>query len=204
MHVLVNNAFTFTAERTVTVDGNETIFAVNFLSAFLLTNLLFDLLKSSTPARIVNMAAPQTGAAIHFDDLQGEKSFSGFRQNSQAKLAMVLFTYELERKLKGTGVTANCLNPGFVNTHSGSGGYPGFAGVVYNLTKNFYKTPEEGARTPIYLASSPDVATVSGKYFQDEKEKPSAKITYDEALAQRLWQASAALTKLDVTQEVSS
>ena len=112
LHVLVNNAFTFTAERTVTVDGNETIFAVNFLSAFLLTNLLLDLLKSSTPARIVNMAAPQTGAAIHFDDLQGEKSFSGFRQNSQAKLAMVLFTYELERKLKGTGVTANCLNPG--------------------------------------------------------------------------------------------
>ena len=197
LHVLDNNAYLFQAKRVVTADGLEYMFQVGYLSAFLLTNLLLDTLKAGG-GRIINMAAPQTGASINFDDLMGEKSYSAFRQTSQTKLALILFAYELARRLAGTGVTVNALNPGLVNTHEGSGGYEGVAGIGYRLTKPFAKSPDEGARTPIYLATSPAVAGVSGKYFEKEAEKSSAKMTYDTALQTRLWQASIELTHLEV------
>jgi NAD(P)-dependent dehydrogenase (short-subunit alcohol dehydrogenase family) len=194
LDVLVNNAFDFVPEREETVDGNERIFATNYLAPFLLTNLLLPLLRASAPARIVNVAAPQYGARIAFDDLQGTRSFNPHRQNLQAKLGLVLFTYELARRLEGTGVTANCLTPGLVNTRAGSGGYPGFTGVVYRLLKPVMKNAEQGSETPFYLASSPEVEGVSGRYFANGKERRSSRASYDEAAARRLWDVSEQLT----------
>ena len=194
LHVLVNNAFVFLADRRLTVDGLETIFAVNYLAPFLLTNLLLDLLKASVPSRIVNVAAPQLGAKIHFDDLQGEQKFNPHRQNLQAKLALVMFTYTLAKRLEGTGVTVNSLNPGLVNTRSGGGGYPGFTGVAYRVLKPVMKNAEQGAETPIYLASSAEVDGVTGKFWHDKKEAKSTKESHDEEEQRRLWDVSEELT----------
>jgi NAD(P)-dependent dehydrogenase (short-subunit alcohol dehydrogenase family) len=194
LDVLVNNAFDFVPEREETVDGYERIFATNYLAPFLLTNLLLPLLKASAPARIVNVAAPQYGARIAFDDLQATRSFNPHRQNLQAKLALVLFTYELARRLEGSGVTANCLTPGLVNTRAGNGGYPGFTGIVYRLLKPVMKNAEQGSETSFYLASSSEVEDISGRYFANRKERRSSKASYDEAAAKRLWDVSEQLT----------
>jgi NAD(P)-dependent dehydrogenase (short-subunit alcohol dehydrogenase family) len=197
LDVLVNNAFDFVPTREETVDGHERIFATNYLAPFLLTNLLLPLLKASAPARIVNVAAPQYGARIAFDDLQGARSFNPHRQNLQAKLALVMFTYELARRLDGSGVTVNCLTPGLVNTRAGSGGYPGFTGVVYRLLKPVMKNAEQGSETPFHLAASPEVEGVSGRYFANRKERRSSTASYDEAAAKRLWDVSEQLTGLE-------
>ncbi len=199
LHVLVNNAGVFLSKRAVTVDGIETTFAVNHLAPFLLTNLLLNILKASAPARIVNVSSSaHCGGHIDFDDLQGEKKYSGFKAYSQSKLANALFTYELARKLNGTGVTANCLHPGAVATNlvrSNSG----FYGLIWKLVSPFVLSPEKGAQTCIYLASSPEVDDLTGKYFVKETETVSSKESYDEAIAQRLWQVSAELMGLDQT-----
>ena len=194
LHVLVNNAGGVFSKRETTVDGLEMTFALDHLAYFLLTTLLLPVLERSAPARIINVSSGAQGTGkIDFDDLQGAKRYSGWRAYSQAKLANVLFTYELACRLQGTGVTANCLHPGFVAT--------GFAqnnsGALQALIKAgqvFAISPEKGAETSVFLASSPLVEGVSGKYFANKKEKKSAKQSYDESAARRLWDVSAQLT----------
>jgi NAD(P)-dependent dehydrogenase (short-subunit alcohol dehydrogenase family) len=194
LHVLVNNAGGVFSKRETTVDGLEMTFALDHLAYFLLTALLLPVLERSAPARIINVSSGAQGMGkIDFDDLQGAKRYRGWRAYSQAKLANVLFTYELARRLQGTGVTANCLHPGFVAT--------GFAqnnsGALQALIKAgqvFAISPEKGAETSVFLASSPLVEGVSGKYFANKKEKKSAKQSYDESVTRRLWDVSAQLT----------
>jgi retinol dehydrogenase-14 len=199
LHILVNNAGTYFTKRHVTVDGLETTFVVNYLAPFLLTNLLLETLKGSAPARVVNVAgAYHAKGKIEFDDLQGERDYNGARANNQAKLALVLFTYELARKLEGTGVTANCLHPGAVATNlvEKDKDYPAFLRFAYKLFKPFAKSPEKGAETSLYLASSPEVEGVTGKYFVNKKAEPSSPESYDAALAARLWEVGAELAGL--------
>jgi retinol dehydrogenase 14 len=196
LHVLVNNAGVSPMKCSVTVDGIETTLAVNHLAPFLLTNLLLDVLKASSPARIVNVSSSAHAQAhIDFDDLQSEKHYSMIRAYSQSKLANVLFTYELDRRLKGTGVTANCLHPGVVRTNLGKDATGAFR-VLFTVTRPFLKTPEEGAATSVYLASAPELEGVSGKYFIDKKGTSSSRESYDEDIARRLWQVSEHLTRL--------
>ena len=199
LHVLINNAGIFTSKRTVTVDGIETTFAVNHVAPFLLTNLLLDVLEASAPARIVNVTSSgERSGTINFDDLQGEGRYSGVRAYNQSKLAMILFTYELARRLEGTGVTVNCVHPGVVVTNLGRGSSGSF-GLLLRLMRPFFSSPEKGAETSIYLASSPEVEGVSGKYFAKKAEARSSEQSYDEAAGRRLWQVSAELTKLKLT-----
>jgi len=196
LHVLVNNAGLFMFTRTTTGDRLETTFEVDYLSHFLLTGLLIDLLKASAPSRLVEVSSvAHYNGHMNFDDLQGEKGYGGWKAYSQAKLAQVLFTYELARRLKGTGVTANCLHPGAVATNIWSRPL-GRAGFIMKLLRLFMMGPEGGAKTPIYLASSPDVEGVSGKYFTNKKEKESSKESNDEQVARRLWLVSEELTGL--------
>src|SRR5437870_5652085 len=196
LHVLVNNAGLFMLRRTTTGDGLETTFEVDYLSHFLLAGLLIDLLKAGAPSRLVELSSvAHYNAHIDFDDLQGEKGYGGWKAYSQATLAQVLFTYELARTLKGTVVTANCLHPGAVATNIWSRPL-GRAGFIMKLLRLFMMGPEGGAKTPIYLASSPDVEGVSGKYFTNKREKESSKESNDEQVARRLWLVSEELTGL--------
>jgi NAD(P)-dependent dehydrogenase (short-subunit alcohol dehydrogenase family) len=196
LDVLINNAGVFRSERITTADGIEMTFAVNHLAYFLLTNLLLDVLKASAPSRIVNVSSgAQSNGTIDFDDLQGEKGYKGTKAYSQSKLANVLFTYELARRLEGTGVTANCLHPGAVRTNFGSGS-SGVFGFMVRALRPFIISPEKGAETSIYLASSPEVEGVSGRYFVKKAEARSSDVSYDERLARRLWKVSAELTNL--------
>ena len=200
LHVLVNNAGGVNLSRRVTVDGFEMTFSVNYLAPFLLTNLLLDKLKASAPARIVNVSSEshQSGY-IKMDDLQLEKKYRLMRAYGQSKLALVLFTYELARRLQGAGVTANCLHPGFVATNIGQSGV-GRVGrsIVKLIFSSLGISPEEGAKTSIYLASSPDIEGVTGKYFVKSIPVRSAPISYDESLQRQLWEESAKLVNLPV------
>jgi NAD(P)-dependent dehydrogenase (short-subunit alcohol dehydrogenase family) len=194
LHVLVNNAGAMFTHRQLTSDGYEMTFALNHLNYFLLTILLLDILKASAPARIVNVSSgAHLGASIDFDNLQGEKHFSGMQAYGQSKLANVFFTYELARRLEGTGVTVNALHPGFIAT-----GFARNNGFFYNFGMKiiglFIRKPDQGAQTSIYLASSPQVEGLSGKYFVDCKAVESSPTSYDLALAQKLWQVSLELT----------
>src|SRR5205085_10795931 len=195
LHVLINNAGAAFTGRRETVDGLEMTFAVNYLAPFLLTHLLLDVLKASAPARIVNVSsATQASGYIQMDDLQAEKHYRS--AYGQSKLAVVLFTYELARRLQGTGVTANCLHPGFVATHFGqSGAGPAF-GLLVKVIGSFGTSPQEGAKTSIYLASSPEVEGVTGQYFVKSIPKRSAAISYEESLQRHLWEQSAKLVNL--------
>ncbi len=196
LHVLINNAGAAFTGRRETVDGLEMTFAVNYLAPFLLTNLLLDVLKASAPARIVNVSSNSHEAGyIKLDDLQAEHHRS-MRAYEQSKLAVVLFTYELVRKLQGTGVTANCLHPGFVATHIGQRDVGPAVRLLVKLIGSFGTSPQEGAKTSIYLASSPDVEGVTGKYFVKSIPRRSASISYDESLQRQLWEQSAKLVNL--------
>jgi NAD(P)-dependent dehydrogenase (short-subunit alcohol dehydrogenase family) len=198
LHVLINNAgAAFPGRRRETVDGLEMTFAVNYLAPFLLTNLLLDVLKASAPARIVNVSsAAHASGSIQMDDLQAEKLYRPMRTYPQAKLAVVLFTYELARRLQGTGVTANCLHPGFVATNfAQSDGGPAVR-LLVKLIGSFGTSPQEGAKTSIYLASSPEVEGVTGKYLVKSIPKRSAAISYDESRQRQLWEQSAKLVNL--------
>jgi retinol dehydrogenase 14 len=195
--VLVNNAGGFWAHRHVTADGLEHTFALNHLAPFLLTSLLLDRLTASAPARIVTVSSgAHASGRIDFYDLQGERNYSGQRAYSQSKLANVLFTYELARRLAGTGVAATVCHPGVVRTSFGAEDQAAYFAVVTRVARLFMKTPAQGALTPVYLASSPEVEGVTGGYFANRKPKTSSKASYDTAAAARLWQASAALTGL--------
>ena len=197
LHVLVNNAGLAKRRHTLTEDGFETTFAVNHLAPLLLTNLLLDILKGSAPARIVNLASMvHRWGRISFHDLMGQRHYSMGRAYNQSKLANVLFTYELARRLDGTGVAANCVHPGMVVSDLGRE-YTGFMGLIANkLWRPFMRCPEKGADTVIYLASSPDVAGVTGKYFANRRAVRSSRASHDPALAQRLWEVSERLTGL--------
>ena len=198
--VLVNNVGGYWNTRHVTPDGFEHTFALNHLAPFLLTNLLLDRLKQSAPARVVTVAsnAHATGE-IDFDDLQGERSYSGSRAYNQSKLANILFTYELARRLQASAVTANALHPGVVNTSFGAEDPRGIQRLIIPFARPFMNTPAQGAATSIHLASAPDLEQVTGCYFANSKPKRSSKRSYDEAAAARLWQVSADLVGLIAT-----
>jgi NAD(P)-dependent dehydrogenase (short-subunit alcohol dehydrogenase family) len=197
LHVLVNNAAVIHLSRETTDDGFEMTFAVNHLAYFLLTRLLLDRLLESAPARIVNVASNgHKHGKLDFDDLQSEKSYSCIRAYGTSKLANVLFTFELARRLEGTGVTANCLHPGAVSTRLGMNN--GRLGrIVVPLLRPFFLTPEAGAKTSIYLATSDQVENVSGKYFVKCRPHASSPDSCDEALARRLWEKSNELVGLE-------
>jgi len=197
LDVLVNNVGGFWATRHVTADGLEHTFAVNHLAGFLLTGLVLGRLKASAPARIVTVSsnAHATGT-LNFDDLQGESSYSGQQAYSQSKLANVMFTYELARRLAGTGVTATVLHPGVVRTAFSAEDPSPLARVMTPLLRPFMKAPAQGAATSIYLASAPQVEGVTGQYFANRRPKTSSKASYDTAAAARLWQISAGLVGL--------
>ena len=201
LDVLLNNVGGFWAHRHVTADGFERTFALNHLAPFLLTNLLLDRLKASAPARIVTVSSgAQSMGKIDFDDLMGERAYSGQQAYNDSKLANVMFTYELARRLEGTGVTANALHPGVTNTAFGAEDTAPGWGPLIALMRPFMKSPERGVDTPVFLASSPDVEGVSGKYFADRKAKASHKSSYDAATTARLWEVSAELVGLPIDQ----
>jgi len=200
LDVLVNNVGGFWAHRHATADDLERTFALNHLAPFLLTNLLLDRLTASAPARIVTVSSgAQARGRIDFDDLQGERNYSGQRAYCQSKLANIMFTYELARRLEGTGVTATVLHPGVVRTSFGAEDQAAYFAVMTRVARLFMKTPAHGAGTPIYLASSPEVEGVTGRYFVNRKPKTSSKASYDTTAAARLWQASANLAGLTAT-----
>ena len=192
LDVLINNVGGFWAHRHLTADGLERTFALNHLAPFLLTNLLLDRLTASAPARVVTVSSgAHAGGRIDFDDLQGERDYSGQRAYSQSKLANVMFTYELARRLAGTGVTATVCHPGVVRTGFGAEDQAAHMAVMTRVARLFMKTPAQGALTPVYLASSPEVEGVTGRYFASRKPKTSSKPSYDTVAAARLWQVSA-------------
>jgi NAD(P)-dependent dehydrogenase (short-subunit alcohol dehydrogenase family) len=196
LHVLINNAGVIPPRRELTVDGLEMQFAVNHLAYFLLTNLLLPQLKAGSPSRIINVSSGvHTHATIDFDDLQAQRNYQPKSVYSRSKLANILFTYELSRRLAGTGVTANCLSPGVVATKM-LADYMGVPVAGPTLTSTFGATPEEGAETSIYLASSPEVESVTGKYFERSQPVASSRESHDEAVARRLWEVSGRLTGL--------
>lgn len=195
LDVLVNNAGVYLRKRTVTVDGIEATFAVNHLNYFLLTNLLLDLLTQSAPARVVSVSSGAHGNGhIDFENLQGEKGYGGVRAYCNSKLANILFTRELAARFAGTGVTANCLHPGAVAT----GIFRNLPKVLEVIIKLVTMSPEKGARTSIYLASSPAVEGVTGKYFVNCAEALPSPEAQNDDIARRLWSESERLTGLYV------
>ncbi|MGB3683419.1 MAG: SDR family oxidoreductase [Rubrobacteraceae bacterium] len=197
LDVLVNNAGAFFTEYGETVDGVERTFAVNHLNYFLLTNLLLGPLKAAAPSRVVNVASgAHKGAGINLEDPSLEGNYSGWRAYGQSKLANIMFTYELARRLEGTGVTANALHPGAVATNIGSNNKVWYARPVLALFRRFSTPPEKGARTSIYLASSPEVEGVSGGYFAEERPASSSEASRDAVAARKLWELSETLTGL--------
>ena len=196
LHVLVNNAGTYLTKRSTTVDGLESTFAINHLGYFLLTDLLLDLLKAGAPSRIINVSSgAHAGAHLDFDDLQSERSYNGWRAYAQSKLANVLFTNALARRLEGTGVTVNAVHPGVVATNFGRSG--GFMRFGMRVAGRFMLSPEEGADTPLWLASSSEVDGISGKYFVKRKAVRSSPESRDPAFQERLWQVSEELIRID-------
>ncbi|MEO8393450.1 MAG: SDR family oxidoreductase [Chloroflexota bacterium] len=198
LHVLINNAGAMFTQRQETVEGYEMTFALNHLAYFLLTDLLLDTLKASAPARIINVSSDaHKGTKLNFEDLQHEHSYGammGMGAYSESKLANILFTYELARRMQGTGVTVNTLHPGVVRTGFGRNN-GGIMRLIMPLIQRFALSETQGAQTTIYLSSSPEVEGVSGKYFAKSKAIPSSPESYDEATQKRLWTISEALTQ---------
>ncbi|XP_069802084.1 retinol dehydrogenase 14 [Dendropsophus ebraccatus] len=199
LDVLINNAGVFQCPYTKTEDGFEMQFGVNHLGHFLLTHLLLSLLKSSAPSRIVVVSSKlYKYGEINFDDLNSEKSYSRSAGYSRSKLANILFTRELARRLEGTGVTVNCLHPGIVRTNLGRHiNIPVLVKPLFNVVSwAFFKSPAEGAQTSVFLASSPEVEGVSGKYFGDCKEEDLLPKATDDLVARKLWDISEVMVGL--------
>jgi NAD(P)-dependent dehydrogenase (short-subunit alcohol dehydrogenase family) len=194
LDVLINNAGLVLSERAETVDGYETTFATNHLGPFLLTNLLLDRIRGSAPARVVNVASTAHNAArkgMPFEDLQSTARYRGMRVYGQSKLANMLFTLELARRCEGSGVTANSLHPGTVRSGYGAGGDArGFLAFGIKIASPFFLSSAKGARTSVYLASSPEVEGVTGEYFAKCKPKKPRRWAQDAEAARRLWQVS--------------
>jgi NAD(P)-dependent dehydrogenase (short-subunit alcohol dehydrogenase family) len=197
LDVLLNNVGGFWAHRHVTADGLERTFALNHLAPFLLTNLLLDRLIASAPARVVTVSSgAQSMGRIDFDDLMAERKYSGQGAYNDSKLANVMFTYELARRLEGSGVTASVLHPGMTSTAFGAEDTARGWGPLIAAMRPFMQRPGQGADTPVYLASSPEVEGVSGRYYAKRKPKRSHESSYDAATTARLWQVSADLVGL--------
>ena len=200
LDVLVNGAGAVFMSRRLSADGIEMTFALNHLGYFLLTNLLLDVLKASAPARIINLtSAIHSHASLDFKDLQNQSGYSGLRAYSQSKLANLLFTFELARRLEGSRVTVNALHPGFVATGFGQNN-AGFLKPLLSLFRMGGISPEEAARNVTYLASAPDVEGITGSYFAKDRSVTSL-LAYDEGTARLLWDVSAELTGLGGTVE---
>lgn len=196
LHVLINNAGVVNVRRSVTADGIEATFAVNHLAYFLLTNLLLARLTSSAPSRIVNVSSDaHKFAPLDFDDLENTRRYRAMRVYGQSKLANILFTDELARRLAGSGVTANSLHPGAVGTGLGKNN-GAWARVLIALLRPFFRTPADGAATSVYLASSPAVEGVTGRYFARQRPHRTSEAARDADAARRLWDISARMTGL--------
>jgi NAD(P)-dependent dehydrogenase (short-subunit alcohol dehydrogenase family) len=190
LDVLINNAGAMYARRQVTEDGIELTWAVNHLAPFLLTALLLDRLKESAPSRIITTTSEaHQGAHIPFDDLNAERSYRSFGRYGETKLANILFTAELARRLEGTGITANCFHPGLV-----ASGFNCNNGLLMDLGMTILKpasrSPEKGAETLVWLATSAEVTNVSGGYFFDKERRPASPAAQDPKMARRLWEVS--------------
>ena len=198
IHVLLNNAGVTQLSRSETVDGIETTFAVNHLAYYLLTLLLLERIRASAPARIVNVAsdAHRFGGPLDFDDLGATERFSWMGVYGRSKLANILFTRELARRLEGTGVTVNCLHPGAVRTGLGQNNDAPILKLLVKVAQLFMRSPEKGAETSIWACSAPELAKVSGRYFADRRERTPAAVALDDAAARRLWDVSAKLVSL--------
>jgi NAD(P)-dependent dehydrogenase (short-subunit alcohol dehydrogenase family) len=196
LHVLLNNAGGFFMRRQLRGNGIEMTFALNHLASFLLTNLLLDTLKASAPARIINVSSnAHASGKIEFDNLQGERAY-GPRAYDNSKLANILFTMELARRLEGTGVTVNALHPGFVATGFAKNNGKVIAALVSLITPLVARSPAKGAETSIYLASSPRVEGITGKYFYDSRVILTAPQATDMVVARKLWDVSAEMVHL--------
>jgi NAD(P)-dependent dehydrogenase (short-subunit alcohol dehydrogenase family) len=196
LHILINNAGTFNYKKRTTLDGYESTFAVDYLAHFLLTNLLLDTIKKSAPARIINVSSNiHKYFKINFKDLMSEKKYASQKAYSNAKFALILFTYELAAQLNENRVTVNALHPGHAKTQMTKPTKKS-SRFFLKLLSPIYRPPEKAAETSIYLASSPEVENITGKYFKDCKEVKSHKLTYDIALQKRLWDMSKDFVKL--------
>ena len=196
LHVLINNAGVVNLQRSVTADGIETTFAVNHLAYFLLTQMLLERLQRSAPARVINVASEaHKFARLDFDDLGNQRRYRAMRVYGQSKLANILFTAELARRCNGSGVTVNSLHPGAVSTGLGTNN-GAWARAIIALLRPFFRSPAGGAATSIYLASSPAVDGVSGRYFANCREKTPSRAARDPDAARRLWEVSEKMTKL--------
>jgi retinol dehydrogenase 12 len=196
LDVLINNAGALFGQRQMTAEGIEMTFALNHLAYFLLTNLLLDRLKASASARIVNVSSEaHRGARLDFADVQGRHRYRGWRAYAQSKLANILFTYELARRLEGMRIVTNALHPGFVATNFGRNNRS-ITAALWRILQLAAISPEQGAETIIYLASSAEVKDSTGKYFIENKAVRSSEASYDRTAAERLWQMSAELTGL--------
>jgi NAD(P)-dependent dehydrogenase (short-subunit alcohol dehydrogenase family) len=186
LHVLINNAGVWDSKRKLSADGIENIFATNYLAPFLMTELLLDNLKKNSPSRIINLSSGLLTRTIYFDDIEFKTGFSGKKAYSQSKLAILLYTRLLATKLKGTGVSVNSVQPGMVATNLGRDAGR-FSQAIFRFLG---KAPVEGAKTPIYLASSPDVANITGECFAKQRVKKTSKVSYDMVMAEKLWALS--------------
>jgi len=186
LHVLINNAGTWDYHRRESKDCIENMFATNYLAPFLMTNLLLPVLNKSTPSRIINLTSRLHSWTIHFDDLEFKKNFSGMKAYAHSKLALILFTRLFAKKLEGTGVTINCVNPGMTKTNLGRDA--GF--LSRKIFKLLGKSVVKGTETSVYLASSPEVKKISGEYFEKKAVKQTNKETYDMDAAEKLWDIS--------------
>jgi NAD(P)-dependent dehydrogenase (short-subunit alcohol dehydrogenase family) len=192
LHVLINNAGTWDFKRRESKDGIENIFATNYLAPFLMTNLLLDVIQKSKSSRIINLTSGLHYGTISFDDIEFKYNFSGVKAYSQSKLAIILFTRLLAKKLEGKGVTVNCVNPGMSKTNLGRD-----AGIFSrSMFKILGKDPKKGAETSIYLASSKEVENITGEYFVKKKIKKLSKESYDMEVAKKLWDISTKYVKL--------
>ncbi len=190
LDILINNAGAIFTKREITIDGFERTWALNHLAYVLLTFELLDRLKASAPARVINVASTaHARAALDFDDLQSARNYSGFETYCRSKLANILFTYALARRLQGAGVAVNCLHPGVVATGIARNMNPLFK-LAFAAIKPWLTTPEQGAATSIFLAASPEAAGVGGQYFVKCKPARSSAASYDQALQDRLWDIS--------------
>jgi NAD(P)-dependent dehydrogenase (short-subunit alcohol dehydrogenase family) len=189
LNVLVNNAGVYMPERVLTPDGLEMTFAVNLLAPFLLSRLLIPLLGSGAPARIVNVAsgAHFDAGEVDWENLQGERKYDGWGAYARSKLGVVLLTYALARELDPAQVTVNCLHPGVICTKLLFSAFPGYP----------CEPPEAGARTPVFLATSPEVEGVTGKYFDGMREARSSRISQDRGIQDRLWEITRSLAGLE-------
>jgi NAD(P)-dependent dehydrogenase (short-subunit alcohol dehydrogenase family) len=203
--VLINNAGAIFAQREMTIDGIEKTFATNHLAPFLLTGLLLDLLRAAPSARILTVSSESHNNKLDFQNLQGERRYNFFDAYNRSKLGNILFTYELARRLEGTTITANCLSPGPTVTTFGDNmrGLPRLFPLLIKRIPFLFSSPETGALTSVYLASSQEIAGVSGKFFLRGRSIKTKSITYDEAVAAKLWTVSESLTGQREQPEIS-